>query len=118
MSNVVGRGTTPTFTWRLRNILYTDISVLWLSIMQSGKIVIDKDLTNGLTLSDETETVEEETVHNTLVGILFTQEETLSLSSKSDAEAQIRVLFADGTAGKTNVYKLPVSRILKEGVIG
>lgn len=113
MSNVVGRGTTPTFTWRLRNILYTDISVLWLSIAQGGGIVIDKDL-SSVTLEDE---IEDET-HNTLVNVLLSQEDTLRLNSKADAETQIRVLFTDGTAGKTNVYKLPVSRILKDGVIG
>ncbi len=117
MSNVIGRGTTPTFTWRLRNILFTDISVLWLSIVQGGKIIIDKDL-SSVTLSDETETVDEETIHNTLVGVLFSQSDTLALNSKAEAEAQIRILLADGTAGKTNVYKLPVSRILKEGIIG
>ena len=117
MANAVGRGTTPTFTWRLRNILYTDIAVLWLTIKQ-GDVVLNLDLnSSGLTLEDETEVIEQETVHNTLVKVLLSQEETLMFRSDKKAEAQIRVRFGDDTAGKTKVYDLDVERILKDGVI-
>lgn len=106
------RGTTPTINLTL-DYASTDIATLWISIAQNGFVVIDKDLTSpGVTIEDVTE---EQTTH-AVVHMLLPQEDTLALQPGS-AELQVRALLDDDTAAASTIYKLNVSRIIKDGVI-
>lgn len=48
---------------------------------------------------------------------VLSQEETLQLPAPSTVDIQLRVLTTDDTALATEVYKVKVKRLLKEGVI-
>lgn len=106
------RGTTPTINLTL-DVVSTDIATAWITIAQEGHIVIDKDLdSEGVTIEDVTE---EGSTH-AVIHITFSQEDTLALVP-GPLELQVRALMDDDKAVASNIFKLTVSRILKDGVI-
>ena len=101
----IQRGTTPTITIAYRVVDVHQISVAWLTIHQCGyPFRIERDLSSAA--------VDQNTLSWTL-----TQEETLRLSARVAARIQCRYLLADGTAGSSPSYSVPVDDILHEGVI-
>lgn len=99
------RGTTPTleFTMPFDTSL---IAELYITITQNGATALEK------TLSDCN-------CNDTSVSLTLTQEDTLRLEQKpySDSEMQIRVRTIAGEALASNIMRIYVGRILKDGVI-
>lgn len=99
------RGTTPTleFTLPFDTSL---IAELYITITQNGATALEKTLSdcncNGMSVS-----------------LTLTQEDTLRLEQKpySDSEMQIRVRTVAGEALASNIMRIYVGRILKDGVI-
>lgn len=100
----IGRGTTPTVTYTFKVVDPADITVAYLTIKQRGNLTIEKTL--------ETADVGEKTLKWTL-----TQQETLLLQDKSNAEMQLRYRLRDGSAHRTNVTVFMPEVILKDGEI-
>lgn len=99
------RGTTPTleFTMPFDTSL---IAELYITITQNGATALEK------TLSDCN-------CNDTSVSLTLTQEDTLRLEQKPylDSEMQIRVRTIAGEALASNIMRIYVGRILKDGVI-
>ncbi len=100
------RGTTPTleFTLPFDTSL---IAEMYVTMTQNDKTVLEK------TLSDCN-------CSGTSVSLTLTQEDTLRLQQqqlRSQAEMQIRVRTTAGEALASNIMRVYVGRILKEGVI-
>ena len=99
------RGTTPTleFTMPFDTSL---IAELYITITQNGATALEK------TLSDCN-------CNDTSVSLTLTQEDTLRLEQKpySDSEMQIRVRTVAGEVLASNIMRICVGRILKDGVI-
>lgn len=99
------RGTTPTleFTMPFDTSL---IAELYITITQNGATALEK------TLSDCN-------CNDTSVSLTLTQEDTLRLEQKpySDSEMQIRVRTVAGEVLASNIMRIYVGRILKDGVI-
>lgn len=106
------RGTTPTINLAL-DVVSTDLAAAWITIAQDGLVVIDKDLNaEGVTIEDVTE---DETTH-AVIHMTLTQADTLALAN-GPAELQVRALMDDDTAAASGIFKLTVTRILKDGEI-
>jgi len=106
------RGTTPSLTINL-DYKRADIAAAWVSIAQNGTLLIDKTLeSEGVTIEDVTDG----TGTHAVITMTLTQSDTLQLSQGS-AELQVRALMVDDTAAASNIAKLTVKRILKDGVI-
>lgn len=100
---MIARGTTPTIKYTFTIINPSDITVAYLTIKQ-GSVTIERDI--------DTATVNEDSIEWTL-----TQEETLALSTKTDALIQCRYKTGDGKAYITKTTKERPYDSLKEGVI-
>lgn len=98
---MLGRGTTPTFTYTFKKVPVEDIAVCFLTVKEDT-VKVERDLT--------TATVGEDTIEWTL-----TQEETLKFKDK--VAYQIRWKTVDGKTGKSPITTDKVTDILKEGVI-
>lgn len=99
------RGTTPTLEFALPFEVDL-IAEAYVTISQNQSVVIDKSLSE-LTRAGKTLTVK------------LSQEDTLKLqqSEFKTAEVQIRVRMKSGDALASDIMRLYVGRILKEGVI-
>ena len=97
------RGTTPIHTF-IPDIDLTGMEVLFITYAQDGKTILEK------TIADVTYDGEKITVP-------FTQDDTLAFQTAKHVEIQIRARFPDGSAVASNILKVPVERILKEGEI-
>ena len=97
------RGTTPTHIFTT-DVDLSDAEAIYVTYAQgSKKIEKQKD---DLTFTD------------TGFELELTQEETLDFKAgRIDVEVQIRAKYADGTAIASNIIDIPVSRIIKGGVI-
>lgn len=96
------RGTTPT------NVFRTDAdlekaSVLFISYMQNGKVVLEKSL-------------DEVSVQNSVIVVNLTQQETL-LFKEGIITIQIRAKFPDGSSIASNLIRTSTEEILKDGEI-
>ena len=80
------------------------MEVLFITYAQDGKTILEK------TIADVTYDGEKITVP-------FTQDDTLAFQTAKHVEIQIRARFPDGSAVASNILKVPVERILKEGEI-
>lgn len=98
------RGTTPIIVYKFNKNQVGDFTGAFLTLIQGGT-KIEKDIT--------TATVDTE---GNTIGWALTQDDTLKLDEKKDALIQIRYKVGD-VAGASSVQKIPVGRILKEGVI-
>lgn len=106
------RGTTPTINLSL-DVVSTDLAVVWITIAQDGRVVLNKDLhSEGVTIEDVTE---EGSAH-AVIHMTLTQADTLALAN-GPAELQIRALMDDDKAAASGIFKLTVARILKNGEI-
>ena len=105
------RGTTPTHTFTLPDNLKTaTLSALYITYAQRGETVLEK------TLSDVT-------INNGVITCTLTQAETLLFSvrnharSTDDVAIQVRMKTSDGTAMASDIMRIPVMDVLKDGEI-
>lgn len=105
------RGTTPTHTFTLPDNLKTaTLSALYITYAQRGETVLEK------TLSDVT-------ISNGAITCTLTQAETLLFSvrnharSTDDVAIQVRMKTSDGTAMASDIMRIPVMDVLKDGEI-
>ena len=100
------RGTTPHIKIELPDGMSTDdVAEVWLTVKQGCRKLIDKELA-------DMETVDDGYV------VRLTQEETLKLCSTNgnvEVQSRLRTVMSDALA--TEIYSVPVGRILKDGVI-
>lgn len=109
------RGTTPTNKFKTQTDV-TGMAALFITYKQDGEIKIEKSLPD-IDIYEEVKTVGEEEVTIYVMEVKLTQEDTLALSTISDVEIQVRGKYTDGTVIACQVIQVPVSRILKEGII-
>lgn len=101
------RGTTPTLNMEVKDINLTGM-YLELAISTEEEKVFTKagkDLT--LTYEDP----------DTLVDVTLTQEETLALTAEEYVYLQIRFIDSADVADATDIVMVPVTGILRDGVI-
>lgn len=103
--NPTRRGTTPYITFTTTdNIDLSAVKTVWLSVKQSGSIVIDKT-TSDLTINSKS------------ISIRLSQEDTLKLEKGVMAYIQIRLLTDTDLAYATDEEYMPIEDIIKDGVI-
>mgnify|MGYP007101847173 CR=1 FL=1 len=105
---IITRGTTPTITYKFKVVDPSDILVAELTILQNGNVVIEKTLEDAKLISTEERRALEWTL---------TQQETLALKMRPEAEMQLRYRLLDGSAHATEVTTFPPAKILKDGEI-
>lgn len=96
------RGTTPTFIFKLP-IDGTGITKLAVTFRQAGTAPIEKGLEDCEITADS-------------VTCSLTEAETLRLKTAYPLEIQLRVGVGE-TRLASNIFQVPVSKILKEGVL-
>jgi len=97
------RGTTPTHVFTT-DVDLSDAEVVYVTYAQGQKQL--EKTKDDLTFTD------------TGFELELTQQETLGFKSLgTNAEVQIRARYADGTAIASNVIVVPISKIIKGGVI-
>ena len=101
------RGTTPTITMKLPSkVSVSDIKSAIFSIEQSGKEKIRKDFPAMTKDAD-----------NNILSVIFTQEETLSLSAKSKAFVQLKVKTTEGAVLASLPTPIVITDIINEEVM-
>lgn len=114
------RGTTPTIQFDIP-FESSEISSAWITFSQGNTTPPAEVFTK--TLEDEgveiVDTVFDGGVNGSTIEIVLSQEDTLKFAKTGapKVQAQIRILFTDGTADASNIVGFPVGLILKEGVI-
>ena len=100
------RGSTPTLKFS-HPYLASQIEGGWLTMVQRGVIVLDKDLTEeGAAIKDY------------VIVVDLTEEETLRFSEATNyCEAQIRLKLITGKRTSSKIVEVDVDAILKEGPI-
>ena len=97
------RGTTPTHTFTT-SVDLTAAEVLFMTYKQAGKIIVEKS-------------IEDIGVETDKLIVKLTQEDTLAFADIGQVEIQCRRKFEDDTAIASDIIRVPVCRILKEGEI-
>lgn len=99
------RGTTPTIEIGIpEDINVADSQALFITISQNKMPIIDKSLADVL-------------INDNKVTVDLSQEETLRLTAKTNATVQIRFVLSTGRAFASQIKKVEVDDILKEGKI-
>lgn len=101
---MIVRGTTPTIRFTFIAVDTADIVVAYLTIMQDGATLIEKDL-------------EDADVQEGYIEWTLSQEETLEMSSLTDITIQCRYRLADDSAYATRIYTERPYNVEKDGVI-
>lgn len=99
------RGTTPTVKFSLPFDI-EDVDKLWLTVSQRSREVLTKT---------QTEMWIEDGVR--MVSFKLTQEETLALDAGCKASIQARILTVGGEAFASQIKRVDVEDVLKEGVM-
>jgi len=106
MDGTIVKGTTPTIEYFFNEIKATDITSAYLTVKESGKDVIERDIS--------TSTVDSEA--NSISWTLM-QEETLPLNPGGTVIFFFDWLLVDGTRGRGEIAKFVVSPTGKNEVI-
>lgn len=101
------RGTTPSLKLEI-DFKTTDLAAVWITISQGGPVINKTLADEGVTITDTEDGAE--------ITVTLSQEDTLALAP-GGAELQVRALLVDDTAAASNIARLTVKRILKDGVI-
>lgn len=96
------RGTTPTFTFTLP-IECETISRLSVAFKQGGKLLFERCLADV-------------TMSGNVLSCTLTEEETLQLHGDTELQIQLRVGVGSARMA-SQVFRVPVSQILKDGVL-
>lgn len=97
------RGTTPRIIWKLPFSMEIVVE-MWLTLSQRSREVLTKT---------KAEMIEE----NGSVYVTLSQEDTLSLDDHCDVEIQVRGRTTAGEAFASQIRRVTVEEILKDGVI-
>lgn len=97
------RGTTPTFEINL-NFDANLIEAMYVTFLQGGKVVFEKDITSCEVKGDYVE-------------VKLTQEETLLLNCGCTVAVQVRARLNDGTSLADEINHIKVKSVIKDGVI-
>lgn len=97
------RGTTPTISFTLP-FDSSVISEIWLTIAQRSKEVLTKKKADMK-------------IDGSMVSVQLTQQETLALDDYADIEIQARLKTTGGEAFASNILRVSVDAILKDGEI-
>ena len=100
------RGTTPTLLFNLP---------FQTSLISNAEILLKYTDSNKTVLIEKT--IDECELGDTTISTVLTQEETLQLPAPTDVKIQLRILTTDGTVMATDIYRVSVKKLLKEGVI-
>lgn len=98
------RGTTPINVFTT-DVDLTDASVIFLTYQQFGKTVIEIEKGDRLEVEEDQ------------ISVRLTQSETLMLDPTAEVRVQIRAGFDDGSRIASNIMRLGVQDILKDGEI-
>lgn len=105
------RGTTPTHTFTLPNDLKAlTISALYITYAQYGKTVLEK-------------TLEDVKITDGVIACTLTQADTLAFKAVDQycgcdkVAIQVRMKTSDGTAMASDIMRIPVQDVLKDGEI-
>ncbi len=98
------RASTPTHRMRIP-WAKEEIKDLWLTYSQNGEAVLEKKHSSG-----------DFTIIGNEWSVTLTQEET-NLFKADSADAQLRILFDDGTSLPSRVFRLPVLPVLNDEVM-
>ena len=109
------RGTTPTNRF-ITNLDLRDAKEAYMSYAQDEEVIFEKTL-EDMVIKEINVECGEETITKYLIKIKLSQEETLSLSTEMPVEIHCRPVYPDGTVPSCPIIRVPVERILKEGVI-
>ena len=124
------RGTTPYHSFILP-LLVEEIDKLYITYLQNGEVILDKDNTDEAMTIDNIvdlenasmEELSEEERNSSQVTLHLSQEDTLKFTFYPAAERniaviQIRVLTTGGEAFASNPVRERIFGVLKDGVIG
>lgn len=103
------RGTTPTHIFHGMPFLSTEISQIWITYQQAGRVILTKDI-NNVVFDDNFLS------SSCSASVQLTQEDTLSFRPGT-ATVQLRVLLYDGTALASGEQMIQIGRITKDGEI-
>lgn len=104
-NDILYRGTTPTHSFTLPDELNgVELAALYITYRQDGNAVLEKALSDV-------------SVESGVVTVHLTQEDTLSFRADSVVQIQIRLRTAAGNAMASDVIRVDVGRVLKDGVI-
>lgn len=102
------RGTTPTHIFKT-SVDLTNAQELFLTYKQGNKLCFEKTI--------EDVTIERDEEEMTIIKVTLSQVETLSLKAHEVVDVQARVKLPNEKAIASDIINVPVSGILKEGVI-
>lgn len=104
--SVLGRGTTPTNTFKT-SIDLSEATRIYITYAQDGRPLFEKTLDDVLEIT------------STSVKVKLSQRDTLRLKDKFPVEVQIRAGFGgdNGDTVRSNIITTSVGRLLKDGVI-
>lgn len=99
------RGTTPTLLFRTP---YEEDMVQsgYITFTSQGDVIVDISI-------DDPNVI----VSDNVISLKLTQAQTLLFNTKATTLVQIRLILADGNVVASNVIKVPIGKILKEGEI-
>ena len=99
------RGTTPTLCFK---------TPYEASMVNSGYITFTMrgDITLDIALDNEAVTI-----GDNVISLTLTQAQTLSFDPQATTLVQLRLVLADNNAVASNIVKVPVTKILKDGEI-
>lgn len=104
------RGTTPVHTFKPKSKETGDpldlrsAAVVYISYKQDGQIKVEK-------------TKEEMEITEDTIRLELSQQDTLAFSTIGEVEIQCRARYPDGSAPASVIKRVPVAKILKEGII-
>ena len=104
------RGTTPVHTFKPKSketgepLDLRSAAVVYLTYKQDGRVKVEKN-------KEEMEITEDR------IRVELSQQDTLAFSTIGDVEIQCRARYPDGSAPASKILRIPVSKILKEGII-
>lgn len=97
------RGTTPVIQCVLP-FNASEITEAFLTVQQRGNTVLEKNIDDAVK-------------DGTMLSFALTQEDTIKLDDRAQAEAQVRAKTTGGSALASNIVEISVRGLLKEGVI-
>ena len=101
---MIGRGTTPTIRFTLNIVNPQEIAYAIMTIAEYGKTIIEKEFDAA-------------TIGENYIEWNLSQSETLSLGEEGNVEIQARYRTGAGLAYKSPCHRVPVDKLLHEGVI-
>lgn len=101
---IVIRGTTPSITFTITQVRIADIAVAYMTMKQSGQLLLEKDLS-------------EATTGDKMLTWDLSQSETLGIDPQATVSVQLRYRTNAGKAYASKIYNVPGYQILKDGEI-